>query len=274
MSGDARSPAVREVLVEHQDRTVVRAVDASGRPVVVKTDRDSARLRREAGALAAAALAGVPVPAVLEHVDATPAVLVLEYVEGQALSSTSGPQRWREVGRQLRRLHDHASPQRFPVFGGGAGWWESMRSLAQWSHQWCRERKLVQPNVLDRLAASLHQAFARDDDPVLCLLHGDCGPGHWLLREDTVVAVVDFGDTGRGDPCWDLTVLTLADRERLPAVLEGYGMDEAMRAHLDVMLMPYTVLRRLLAITWLVEHDFDPAPIVAALHRLVSPTRT
>jgi len=258
---------VREVLVDHQDRAVIRTVDPLARPVVVKADRDSSRLRREAQALTKAALAGVPVPAVLEQIDAAPALLVLEYVQGRSLRSTGRPEHWRQVGRQLRVLHDYGAAEEFPVFGGGTTWWGSMRWLAEHSHQWCRERRLLDPDTLDRLAALMREAFDRDDQPVGCLLHGDCGPDHWLLREDAVVAVVDFGDTGRGDPCWDLAVLTLMDRGRLPVVVDGYGMDRAMRDHLDAVLMPYTVVRHLLAVEWLVEHSFDPAPTIAELHR-------
>ncbi|HZM82191.1 MAG TPA: aminoglycoside phosphotransferase family protein [Candidatus Limnocylindrales bacterium] len=260
--------AVHAVWVDHRDRSVIRSVDPLGRPVVIKADRNFTRLQSEARALAAVAAAGVPVPLVLEQMDTSPAVLVLEYVRGQSLSSTSGSGHWREVGRQLRRLHDHASPKGFPVFGGEASWWGSLRSLAEQSHRWCRERQLVNRHTLDRLAACMRDAFARDDEPGDCLVHGDCGPYHWLLRKDTVVAVLDFGDAARGDPCWDLAVLTLNDRDRLAAVLDGYDMDKAMRDHLESTLVPYTVIRHLLAIWWLVEHDFDPAPTVAELDRL------
>jgi aminoglycoside phosphotransferase (APT) family kinase protein len=260
---------VDEVLVEHQDRTVMRTVDPLGRPAVIKADRDAGRLWREAKALAAAAAAGVPVPIVRERMDASPAILVLEYVDGRPLGSTSRPDQWRAVGRQLRRLHDRASPDDLPVFGGGESWWDSLRSLADWSHQWCRERQIVEPAALDRLAASMRAAFARDD-PLGCLVHGDCGPYHWLLRDGTVAAVVDFGDAGRGDPCWDVAVLTLWDRHRLPAVLDGYGADEDTRDRLTAMLVPYTVVRHLLAVPWLVEHAVDPTPTVTELHRIAA----
>jgi aminoglycoside phosphotransferase (APT) family kinase protein len=257
-------------LVDHQDRAVIRTVDPLGRPVVIKADRDVARLHREAKALAAAAQAGVPAPIVHEWVHASPAILVLEYVKGQPLGSTSPPKHWQEVGLRLRRLHDHASPEGLPVFGGGDTWWGALRCLADWSSQWCRQRQVVNPYALDRLEALMSRAFARDDEPIGCLLHGDCGPYHWLLRDDSVAAVIDFGDTGRGDPCWDLAVLTLWDRERLPVVLDGYGIDRATRDHLETVLLPYTVVRHLLAIRWLVEHAFDPTSTVAKLHRLAS----
>jgi len=260
-----------EVLVDHRSRAVMRSVDPQGRPVVIKADLDTERLRREAKALAAAGQAGVPVPAVLEHVDASPAILVLAYVEGQPLNTSNRSQHWWEVGRQLRRLHDDASPHGLPMFGGGQTWWATLRSLADWSRNWCRERRVLDPAVLDRLAALMDAAFARDDEPAGCFLHGDCGPYHWLLRDGAVAAVVDFGDAGRGDPAWDLAVLTLWDGDRLPVILDGYGADRVMRDHVKSLLMPYTVIRHLLAISWLVEHDFDPSPTITELHRLVVP---
>jgi Ser/Thr protein kinase RdoA (MazF antagonist) len=261
---------VDEMLVDHRDRAVLRTVDPLGRPVVVKADVDPGRLRREATALAAAARAGVPVPTVRDHLDASPAILVLDHVAGRPLTSTSRPRQWREVGRQLRRLHDHASPDGVPVFGAGSSWWGSLRWLADESYRWCREHRVVDPRALDRLAACMRVGFARDDALVECLLHGDCGPYHWLLRRDTVAAVVDFGDTGRGDPGWDLAVLTLWDRQRLSVVLDGYGIDRPMRDQLNDLLTPYTVVRHLLAIGWLVEHGFDPTPTVTELHRIAA----
>jgi Ser/Thr protein kinase RdoA (MazF antagonist) len=279
---------VRELFVEHKDRAVMRCVDPAGRSVVIKADRDPERLRREATALAAATAAEVPVPAVYEWVDGPPALLVLAYVDGRPLGSASPDEHWRAVGRELRRLHDHArwdamagSPARrqtrrasrgagVPLFGGGDTWWGQLRSLADWANRWCDERNLLAPAVLDRLRDCMDAGFGRNDEPECRLLHGDCGPDHWLLGGDTVAAVLDFGDTGRGDPAWDLAVLTLWDRRRLPSVLDAYGVDEAMRGHLEAVLMPYTVVRHLLAISWLVEHDFDPTPTVTELHRLAS----
>jgi hypothetical protein len=55
-------------------------------------------------------------------------------------------------------------------------------------------------------------------------------------------------------------------------VLDGYGADVALRRHLDAVFLPYTVIRHLLAISWLVEHGFDAGPTVAELHRLASLT--
>jgi aminoglycoside phosphotransferase (APT) family kinase protein len=174
------------------------------------------------------------------------------------------------VARQLRRLHDHASPEGLPMFGGGATWQGQIRWLAGWASQWCRQRHLLTSAVLDRLEALMGTAFALDDEPAICLLHGDCGPYHWLLSEGTVAAVVDFGDTGRGDPVWDLAVLTLWDRQHLPSVLDGYRADAALRRRVEALHLPYTVLRHLLAISWLVEHGIDPTPTVTELNRLAS----
>jgi aminoglycoside phosphotransferase (APT) family kinase protein len=263
--------AVHEVLVDHQERAVIRSVDPAGRPVVVKADRDVARSQREARALFAVAAADVPVPIVHERLDGPPAILVLDHVEGRPLGSTSPDEHWRAVGRQLRRLHDEAAPDGLPMFGGGdldAAWWPQLRRLADWAADWCRRRRMLDPDVLAYLDALMTTAFARDDEPVGHLVHGDCGPYHWLLRDGAVAAVIDFGDCGRGDPALDLAALVLWDPDRLPAVLDGYGAGAAMQSHLAAVLLPYTVIRHLLAIPWLVDHGIDPAPTVAELHRI------
>ncbi len=97
------------------------------------------------------------------------------------------------------------------------------------------------------------------------LLHGDCQPDHVLLDEDdTVLAIIDWGDASTGDPLWDLAVLTAHHQERLADVLEAYGAPPSAVA----VVRAYWIVRHLGSATWLLDHGFDPSPDVRAAQAL------
>jgi aminoglycoside phosphotransferase (APT) family kinase protein len=75
-----------------------------------------------------------------------------------------------------------------------------------------------------------------------------------FVEQDLVVGVLDWSEAGRGDPLFDLAILTLGHEERLDEVLAGYGrpVDRAV-------VVAWWSLRSLTAIRWLTEHGFDPA---------------
>ena len=78
------------------------------------------------------------------------------------------------------------------------------------------------------------------------VLAGECD---WLVTN----GVLDWSEAGRGDPAYDLAVLTMGHREHLDDVLDGYGGD----VDLDVV-RGWWSLRSLTAIRWLGDHGFDP----------------
>jgi aminoglycoside phosphotransferase (APT) family kinase protein len=237
------SVQVNEVYVEHQERVVFRTATPAGRRVVVKAFADPDRLAAEAVALHAAAAAGVPVP---EVVDRFPDMLVLGWLDGQPLLSSSPDRHWAAAGRTLRRLHDHATTAGVTGFAG-----------------------IVGVNRTAGIAGSDERSGA-DDVPPECLLHGDSASIHWRIRSDGTAAMLDLGDACVGDPVWDLVVLTHWDEARLPAVLDGYRADDALRARVGRLYEPYRVVRHLLAVEWLVDHGYDPAPTLRELRRIAT----
>jgi aminoglycoside phosphotransferase (APT) family kinase protein len=110
----------------------------------------------------------------------------------------------RELGRFLARLHTIAPPEapRNPVRGIPLSW----RSEALHGHletvAWDR------PDVLRRLWERLVDTPAWSGPPRW--LHGDPHPGNVLVSDDTVAAVIDFGDLTAGDPATDLALGWLA----------------------------------------------------------------
>jgi aminoglycoside phosphotransferase (APT) family kinase protein len=95
--------------------------------------------------------------------------------------------------------------------------------------------------------------------------HGDLQVTHVFVEGDEVTGVLDWSEAGRGDPLFDLAILTLGHEERLDQVLAGYGKE----VDLDVVRAWWS-LRSLTAIRWLIEHGFDPATSGAEIDVLLA----
>jgi aminoglycoside phosphotransferase (APT) family kinase protein len=124
---------------------------------------------------------------------------------------------------------------------------------------------------LDRAEAARHEELVDGLADLVAprpevLVHGDCSPQHWLIDpSDGAIGVIDLGDAGLGDPAYDLVVLTLTQPHRWETVLDGYGADPGVRAHLDAARSGYLALRLAGEVRWLVDHSFDPGPARARL---------
>ena len=262
---------VRTRYVVHHERVVFDTVDPSGRRVVAKADVDPARLAREARVLRAVREV-VPVPEVLlERLG----LVVLSWVAGEPLLTTSPAAHWVAAGRTLRRLHDLPPVDGIPGYAGSRDWWGWLLEWLDTAYPAHRAAGHLPGAVLDRLFGMLDAAYreaARHDAvrglSLTRLLHGDCGTWHWRVRPDGTAAMIDFGEAGTGDPLWDIAVLVHWDPHRLPAVLDGYGADSALRQRARRLLLPYRITRHLRGLTWLVDHGYDPAATVAELVRL------
>ena len=84
-------------------------------------------------------------------------------------------------------------------------------------------------------------------------MHGDLQIAHVFVAGDEVTGVLDWSEAGRGDALYDLATLTLGHEDHLGEVVAGYGTG----VDLDV-IRGWWSLRSLVAIRWLIEHDFDP----------------
>jgi aminoglycoside phosphotransferase (APT) family kinase protein len=185
---------VGQVLVAMAERCVFVTVRPDSGLVVVKADARPGRTATELRVLTAARAARVPVPAVVHADRQEPALLVLEYVPGQALGSAAPASAWAEAGRLLRRLHDMPDP-------GGIGpaveWLADGRLGARPSRPPLRhllperaareaaavaQRGLISAGQALRISHLLGRAFGGIEDPERdCVLHGDCQPSHFLL---------------------------------------------------------------------------------------------
>lgn len=257
---------VVDTLVDHHERCVLEVALPDGRPAVAKAVVERRRADGEAAVLSAARRAGVPVPALLARASGPPAVLVLERIEGGWLSPDRPARAWAATGATIRRLHEVEVPG-LGGFAGRDGWPAELAEMADHWGQRSRapalEARVVQTvrAAVDDLVRSRAESWSAP--PGVVTLHGDCVPIHVRLDDaDEVVALLDLGDACRGDPAWDLAVLTMRSPERLPAVLDGYGSNSELRAWVDRSWPVYRALRLVAEAGWLAEHGFDPAEAV------------
>jgi aminoglycoside phosphotransferase (APT) family kinase protein len=228
-----------EVIVAHQERATLRVGD-----VFLKVDADQTRTDVEVEAMS---LAPVPTPEVLWR---RPPVLALAGLPGTALGrlgepSTSSSAAWTAAGAAVRTLHDAPLP---PWPGRSI---EEKAATLDGECAWLLANDVLPADLVTH-NRRVAEAALRPWTPVF--VHGDLQVAHVFVEDDEVVGVVDWSEAGRGDPTYDLAILTLGHPEHLGDVLAGYGAD----VDVDVVRAWWS-LRSLTAIRWLVEHGFDPS---------------
>jgi fructosamine-3-kinase len=193
-----------------------------GRCSVAKRDLTSGA---EAAMLRAIAAAGVPAPLVEGEHDG---VLLLEHIPNDRVFS---PAAWTEVGRALRRLHDHPGElYGWPVDYKIGTVALDNRERRDWPGFWAEQRLVATASVLDRpwrerVGRLTERAgeIARQDPPP-SLLHGDLWSGNILVSEGRLAALIDPA-CYRGDAEADLAMLTLFDSPG-ESFWEAYGPPE------------------------------------------------
>jgi aminoglycoside phosphotransferase (APT) family kinase protein len=203
--------------------------------------------------------AGVPVPAILAHVDvAGESALLLEYVPGEvlgdiapSLSDAARKQAWRSCGHMLRQAHAIAYPE--GTFGIIVG--DHVQSFADhfswedaaptWGHsqihmildhfQRLRNRMPDLARIEEELRRTLAGTLPLLNRTPPSLLHNDAHPWNVLVRSEDgqwrCSAWLDWEYAWVGDPNWDLVRMDLFRRKPIgatPAAFwDGYGQSPA-----------------------------------------------
>jgi hygromycin-B 7''-O-kinase len=231
------------------DVGITNAIYALGEDLVLRVPRLAPgferTLAREAAVVPLAVAAGLRTPPLVRY-DPSESLLpapyaVYERVDGHRLEREPGvvpssPGPWRELGRDLRRLHYLEVPSTLgldpPLLVArpedlldarlADGW------ISSWDHDW----------LSDRLAA----LGAHVDGQEESLVHGDIQAAKVLVdgRGD-YLALIDWGDARVDDPAYDFAGVPMGV---VPAMLEGYGGEPTLafkarivRRHLQLALL-------------------------------------
>jgi aminoglycoside phosphotransferase (APT) family kinase protein len=183
--------------------------------------------RTESVAAPVVGAAGIPAPRLLAFDDSRTVIdrpySLWERVHGETLGvfapdPLSASTVWRELGRQLARLHTRVRSCPDPN-----DWLDRpgrdttlMSELAD-----ARSASLVDRSVaadLETWLAELHATIA--DETPSCFLHNDVHAMNLMCtRERELLAIIDWGDAGWGDPVLELWQVPLA---AVGLVLDGY----------------------------------------------------
>lgn len=235
-------------LLRREGRLVVRAETTVG-PVAVKVSDDAGAFVAEEAAVRRLARAGLPVADVIVHAEGPPACLVLTWVEGEALSSASGPEAQRAAGAMLRRVHLlGAGPG--ATFGGEPGWDVWMAGWLNHALLWWSTVATVDDALRRRVWAWYHELKPLLGTRGHDLMIFDGRPEHILVRGDGRVGLIDVSELRAGDAAMDLAVLAVEDPDLLDGILAGYRPDGEERAVFDRLVPFYTFLRRLARAEW------------------------
>jgi len=235
-----------KVVVAHQERATLRVGD-----VFLKVDVDQSRTDAEVEAMA---IAPVPTAEVLWR---RPPVLALAALSGAAIErlgepSTASSAAWAAAGAAIRKLHEALLPAR------SGRHVEEFASLLEIECEWLAANDVVPVDIVTR-NRRVADAALRPWAPAF--VHGDLQVAHVFVDGDEVTGILDWSEAAQGDALYDLAILTLGHQERLGDLVAGYGRD----VDLDV-IRGWWSIKSLLAVRWLVEHGFDPAPELAVLH--------
>ena len=199
--------------------------------VVIRVAREHDEALRDAKTESIAApiayAAGVLTPQLIAYDDSRTLIdapyTIWERVHGEtlgllAVDPSTVPNTWREVGRQMGRLHTQVTP------------FEDANNDLHAPSRNLRLRSLLEKalssgllakdvaddisELIDQLQNAVHENIST------CFLHSDIHDMNIMCtRDDKLLAVIDWGDAGWGDPTFDFAQIPL---DAMSLVLEGY----------------------------------------------------
>ena len=188
--------------------------------------------RTESVAAPVAHAAGIRTPRLIAFDDSRVLVdrpfSLWERIHGDALGTLElDPKRltraWRDVGRELARLHDRVTACPDPH-----GYLDTPGRALDLAEQLDRMRaaELINPASADRIAALIEQLAPHVAIPASArFLHDDVHAWNIMCTaEGMLLALIDWGDAGWGDPTLDFAYAPL---EVIPDALEGYESERA-----------------------------------------------
>lgn len=152
---------------------------------------------------------------------------VVPWIEGETPTpETFDPGEWGDsLGRFVRAVRDVPGMDA-PVKTEGRG--APLPSLDEWVRTWTER---ADPSLVDRdavLALWEDALSAPGWDGEACWFHGDLHEENLLVRDGRLVAVIDWGTAGRGDPAIELNAIWgYVPEAAVEAYRAAVGLDEA-----------------------------------------------
>lgn len=239
-------PTSFNVLTQRSDHLVARVETDQG-TVVLKASTTSRALERDATNAALLSAAGLPTPEVIARGESPISYILLRWIEGEALSSSSPIQAQMEAGALLRQIHDLGGR---PPYGGNPTWDRWMKGWLNVALPWWEEHGGADPKSVEAAWAAFEELR-----PLLAtrghhFMLFDGRPAHFIVREGRIVGLIDVHDAAAGDGGMDLGVMGVLDEGLLGNVRKGYREDSDERAALDQLIPFYVFLRRVAAAEW------------------------
>lgn len=242
------------MLVQREDYFVIR-FDTNKYPVVIKSRPDATAIAQEVARNHKLTQAGLPISPIIGHGEEPTPHLVLKWIEGKPLSSSSPVQAQREAGELLRKAHSLGGQ---PPFFGNHTWDEWMRGWLNHALPWWQSHA----DIANERVAKVWQRF-EELQPLLntrgydFMLY-DGRPEHFLVKGNRIAGIIDVMEARAGDAAMDLGVFCVTDPDLLKEVLNGYQPTDKEQEIFAELVPFYTFLRRLAAVEW--HHVYgDPA---------------
>jgi len=235
-----RRHGLRGPIEQMPDAGIFNTVFAVGRDLILRVPRDDpffvSTALKETIAVPAARRAGVRTPAIVVA-DATREIVPVPYAiyeraEGDTLERLAGDPAveaavWRELGRDLRRLHGIAPDAELSALAC-----ERLPDVRKLLEASTREGHVSA--VEERWLAGWLDTLEQAGEGPERLVHGDVqAPNVMASRSPSglvYTGVIDWGGCGWHDPANDFAGMPL---RAVPAMLDGYGpVDEAFRARI------------------------------------------
>ena len=199
-------PHTYTLLVDRPNHVVAKLETASG-SLVFKADVTPNDTTWDAINIGLLKSAELPVPTVLAQGESPVSYVILDWIEGDPLSSSSPLAAQLEAGRLLHRVH--YLPNR-PAYQKEYGWDAWMEGWLNVALPWWGAQRGVEPQAVDaawRGFETLRPLLAMRGQNFMLQ---DGRPDHFLVRGERIVGLIDVHDAQAGDGGMDLGVIGLS----------------------------------------------------------------
>jgi len=237
-------PVTKVKVIRGEVNEVYDVLTESGKSVIVRISRSNhPSFDTEKWAIDEVRRRGVPVPKVLlvekVEIDEEPRTFSIEEkIEGETLNalteSDTGKKALKKIIIEAGRILSLINSVEAPAFGflnrAMEGKWRSwqdyvLRVEEKYERTIETAGRVGIPTAMIEQAVNIlrkNRSLYKRDTPFL--IHGDFSPKHILVRNESIVGILDFEGCRGGDPIFDLSWLNFFHSEDIPLewIMEGY----------------------------------------------------